>query len=152
MQHRRALLVTAANGMHQRSPQRRQPAREERRVANAPRLGTRLPQACHSRLDRAGSHRRASRVELPHSGRAIAACRSALRAVFVGRPAHPRIGRAPQLAAEQHLAGIGMIARGSDLACPRKAAHQQLVGTIIEPVQRQRPRRQRRTVKRNPGS
>ena len=152
VQHRRALLVTAANGVHQRSPERRQRARQQRRVADAPRLGTRLPQARHAGLDRAGSHGRAPRVELPHGGRPIAAGRRALRAVLVGRPAHPRIGRAPQLAAEQHLAGVGMIARGADLARPRKAPHQQLVGAVVEPVQRERPRRQRRAVKRNTGS
>ena len=71
--------------------------------------------------------------------------------MLVGRPAHPRIGRAAQLAAEQHLARVGVIARGADLARPRKAAHQQLVGAVIEPVQRERPRRQRRAVKRNTG-
>ena len=93
MQHRRALLVTAANRMHQRSPERRQRARQQRPVTNAARLGTRLPQARHSGLDRAGSHGRAPRVELSQSGRPIAA--RALRAVLVGRPTHPRIGRAP---------------------------------------------------------
>ena len=71
--------------------------------------------------------------------------------MLVGRPAHPRIGRAAQLAAEQHLARVSVIARGADLARPRKAAHQQLVGAVIEPVQRERPRRQRRAVKRNTG-
>ena len=76
VQHRRALLVAAANGMHQRSPERRQRARQQRRVADAPRLGTRLPQARHAGLDRAGSHGRAPRVELPHGGRPIAARRA----------------------------------------------------------------------------
>ena len=45
-----------------------------------------------------------------------------------------------------------MIARSADLTRPRKAPHQQLVGAVIEPVQLDRPRRQRRTVKRNTSS
>ena len=151
VQHRRALLVTSANGMHQRSAQRRQRACQQRRVAYASCLGTRLSQARHSGLDRTGSHSRAPRVELPQGGGAIAARRSALSALPVGRSPHPRIGRAPQLAAEQHLAGVSMSARGVDVARPRKTPHQQLVGAVIEPVQRERARRQRRTVERSTG-
>ena len=45
-----------------------------------------------------------------------------------------------------------MIARSAELTRPRKAPHQQLVGAVIEPVQLDRPRRQRRTVKRDTSS
>ena len=45
-----------------------------------------------------------------------------------------------------------MIARGANLARARKAPHKQLVGAIIEPVQRNRPRRQRGCIKRNTAS
>ena len=45
-----------------------------------------------------------------------------------------------------------MIARGANLARARKAPHKQLVGAIIEPVQRNRPRRQRGRIKRNTAS
>ena len=152
VQKRRALFVTAANGVHQRSPKRRQRTRQQRRVADAPRLRTRLPQARHAGLHRAGIHGRAPRVKLPHGGRPIAARRGPLRVTLVGGPAHPRIGRTPQLAAEQRLARVGMIARGANLARARKAPHKQLVGAIIEPVQRNRPRRQRGCVKRNTAS
>jgi hypothetical protein len=148
MQHRRALLVTATNGMHQRGSERRQRARQQRRVADAPCLRTRLPQARHTGLDRAGIDGRAPRVELAHRRRPVTAYRRPLLGSFVGRSEDPRIGRTPQLAAEQHLAGVDMLMRGADLARPHKAPHQQLMGAVIEPVQRERPRRQRRAFKR----
>ena len=45
-----------------------------------------------------------------------------------------------------------MIARGADLPRPRQAPHEQLVGAVIERVQRERPRRQGGTVKGRTGS
>ena len=44
-----------------------------------------------------------------------------------------------------------MLARGLDLARPGKAAHEQFVRRIIEPVQGERPGGQRRAVKRSTG-
>ena len=149
VQHRRALLVTPANGVHERDAERRQRPRQQRRVADAARLRARLPQARDP-----GSTAPAATAARPASSWPTAAARSpagGALARLVGRPAHARIGRAPQLAAEQHLAGVGVIARGADLARPRQASHQQLVGAVVEPVQRERPRGQRGAVERSAG-
>ena len=95
MQKRRALLVTAANGVHQRSPKRRQRTPQQRHIADAPRLRACLPQARHAGLHRASIHGRAPRLKLPHGGRPIASRRGPQRVTLVRGPAHPRIGRTP---------------------------------------------------------
>ena len=73
VQHRRALLVAAADGVDERGAERRQRLREQRRVADAARLRARLAQARDARLDGAGVERRAARLELPDGRGAVAA-------------------------------------------------------------------------------
>ena len=151
VQHRGALLVAAAHGMHQRLPERRLRAREQRGVADPARLPTRLSEARDPGLDRAGRHGRAPGVELTQRGRPVAHRRRALAAVLVGGPAYARVGRTAKLTAEQQLADVGLVAGGAQVARSREASHQQLVGAVVEPVQLQRPRRQRRGVVRIAG-
>ena len=147
VQHRGALLVAPANGMHQSDPERGQRAGEQPWICYPARLRARLTQTRHTRLDSARSHRRAPRLKLTDRGRSITAARLAPAVMLAGRPAHARIRRAPQLAAKQHLAGVGVMTRRADLARPRQATHQQLMRTLVERVQRNRPRGQRGTVK-----
>ena len=146
VQDRRALLVTAANGVHQRGPERDQRPRQQRRVTDAPRLRARLPQARDAGLDGAGSQRRAPRLELTESGGPIA---HGAGAGLVGRSAHARVRHAAQLAAEQHLARVGVLERGADVARPRETAHEQLVNTVVELIQRDGPGGQRGGVERS---
>lgn len=63
-------------------------------------------------------------------------------------PSRARCRCAPQLSAKQRVASIGLFARGADLARPRQTPHEQLVRAVVEPVQRQRARRQRARVER----
>ena len=103
-----------------------------------------------------GSTAPASRAARPASqlayGRGpVADGRPALRVVLAGGAAHSRIGRATQLAPEQRFAGVGVLARGGDLARPGEAAHQKLVGGVVEPVQRERARGERGPVERDAG-
>ena len=121
--------------------------RQQRPVADAPCLGARLPQARDAGLDRAGSHGRAPRVQLPQCGRPIAAGRRARR-VLAGRGAHPRIGRAPELAPEQQPRRRRR-ARAPRSISPPLARHRtsNSWALVIEPVERDRaetPARHRR--------
>ena len=141
VQHRRALLVTAANRMHQLSPKRR-----ERCAPAAP--GHQQPAPLHTPAADTPHRARPRRQPRPRALHRAAPRRppdrrrrQTLRAILVGRAAHPRIGRAPQLAAEQQLARIGVVARGANLSGPRQAPHQQLVSAVVEPVERERSRR-----------
>ena len=135
VQHRRPLLVAAAHGMHQSRAERGQGVRQQCRVADAPRLGARLPQTRHAGLDGAGRDGCAAGVELAQGGRAIAARGSVVAAALVGGPAHAGVGLTSELTAEQPVARLGMGARGGDIAGPGKAPDEQLVGAVVEPVQ-----------------
>ena len=62
--------------------------------------------------------RRTPRLELAQRGGPVARHRRVLRALL-DRSADPGVGRAPQLAAEQQLARVGVFARGANLSRPR---------------------------------
>ena len=151
VQHRRALLVAAADGVHERDAERRQRPGEQRRVADAARLRARLAQAGDARLDGAGVDRRAARVELPDGGRAVAGRRRPLG--VRRRPAHARIGRAPAARAGTAPRRPRRARARRRVARPRQAAHQQLVGAVVVAVERERARREgggRRAGRRPP--
>ena len=140
MQDRGTLLVTPADAVDQRYSERDQCPREQHRLAHTPSLRARLTQARDARLDGTRGHGRAPRLELPDRGRPIADRGLALEAVVVGGPAHPGVGRAAQLPAEQHIARIRVMPSRSDLARPGQAAHQQLVRALVERIQSKRAR------------
>ena len=138
MQQRRALLVAAAHRVHKRRTERCQHTGQQRRIADAARLAARLPETRHAGLHRAGIDGGTPRVELAHGRRPVTARRRRLRLALLGGPVHPRIRGAPQLAAEQDVAGVRMLARGPDLIRPRQAPHEQFVRAVVEAVQRDR--------------
>ena len=150
MQHRRALLVAAAHRVHQRSPERRERAGQQRRVADAARLGARLPQARTP-----GSTAPAATAARPASSCPRAAARSppaaALGRRARRRAAHARVGRAPELAAEQDARRRRRARARRRPRRPAQGTHEQLVGAVVEAVERDRPRRQRGAVKRRTG-
>jgi hypothetical protein len=63
-----------------------------------------------------------------------------------GGPAHTLVGLAAKLTAEEHLTGLGVVASGTGLTGPRKPPDHQSVRALVELVQRQRRRRQRRVA------
>ena len=142
VQHRGALLVAAADRVHERGAERRQrpraaaPGRRPRAPPRTPGAGTRSRRRRRRRRPPGG----------PASSCPTAAARSPAGGALlgVGRTAHARIGLAPELAPEQRLAGVGVIARGAGLARPRQTAHEQLVGAVVEAVELDRARRQAR--------
>ncbi len=104
-------------------------------IADPARLRARLAQARDARLDRAGVERRPARLELADRRGAVPAAGRGGGILLAGRAAHPRVGRAAQLAPEQHLARVGVVARRGDLARARAGS---------APAARGRSRRTRR--------
>ena len=102
----------------------------------------RAPPRRHPR--RRAPRRAGPRPRLGRRARHSAGCSSAARRT-------PGSGARPSCAAEQHVARVRVLARGADLTCSRKAPHQQLVRAVVEPVQRDRARGQRRRVERTTG-
>ncbi len=68
-----------------------------------------------------------------------------------GRPPHPRVGGAPELAAQQRLAGVRLLARRPVLARAGQAADEQLVRRLVVRVERERLRRERGAGQRGAG-
>ena len=147
VQHRRPLLVAAADRVDERRAERGERLREQGGVADAARLGARLAQARDARLDGAGVERGAAGGELADRRGAVAGPGHVL---LGGRAPHARVGRTPQLAPEAQLAGVRVLARRGAVARPREAAHEQLVRALVVRVERDRARGERRGLERRP--
>ena len=139
VKHSGALLVTAAEKMDERGAERCQGSPEQCGIADAARLRTRLAQTRDTRLDSTGVDGRPARLQLTKGRGPVADGGPALRTTVGHRPAHARIGGTPKLAAEQALTRIGVLARSDHVARTGEAAHHQLVGGVVEPVQGERP-------------
>ena len=144
VQAQRALLVAAAQRVHERRSERRERPGLERRVAGRRGLGTRSAQDLDARLDRARLQRCLARLELRQGRLAIAGRDPRVGGALAGR--EPQLGprRDAELLPEQRFARGDLALGVRPPPAAREAADEQLLRLVVERVARDQLRGERR--------